>query len=140
SFPPHQGGDPLPAFKSGALAFPQTARTSRMVAIVEPGAVVGSENYQGVFPLPGFLQSFEDLAYAPVYFHHHIPKQALFGFSFEVIGYIQRNMWHGMWQINKKRLILFAFNKINGTVGKFRAKLFLVLGTYIWIYDGFIFK
>ena len=48
SFPLHQAGYTLTALEAGALAFPQTACASGMVAVINLGTIVGGYHHQRI--------------------------------------------------------------------------------------------
>ena len=52
-----------------------------MVAIQEPGAIVGGENHQRAFVETILLQALQDFTHRPVEFLNHVSVQAAFRFA-----------------------------------------------------------
>ncbi|MPN45240.1 hypothetical protein SDC9_192807 [bioreactor metagenome] len=75
--PHHDTGYTLTTFKSSPFSFTVTGGVSRMITVVEPGTVIGSEDHQCTFIQSHLFQCLYNLSYAPVDFHHHVAETPL---------------------------------------------------------------
>ena len=91
-----------------------------MVAVGQPRAVVGGENDECVFVELMPAQRVEDLAHAPVDFHHHVTKQPGFALALEFFRNIKRHMHHGVGQVHEERIVLVLLNELHSALGVLR--------------------
>ena len=101
-------------FPGRPLAFAQQSRGAGVVAVGEPGTVVGRENHQRVLVETELPQRLQDLPDRPIEFHDDVAVQALLGFPLETIGDVQRHMRHRMGEIQEKRPILVLLDELHG--------------------------
>ena len=90
------------AFETGPLAFAERPGTAAVFAIAQPGAVVGGEDHQRVLLQTALLQGLEHLAHRPVDFFDNIPIEPLPGTSGKTRSGKDRNVRHGMRQIEEE--------------------------------------
>ena len=95
----------------------------------KPWAVVGSENNKGVFRDSLLLESFENLADAPIQFFDDVTVNAAPAFAFEIFRGKKRNMRKGMGEIKEERFIFILLDEFNRFFGVAFCKSMLVGGT-----------
>ena len=100
--PAHHTRHPDTAFETGPLAFSERPGTTAVFAIAQPGAVVGGEDHQRVLLQTALLQGLEHLAHRPVDFFDNIPIEPLPGTSGKTRSGKDRNVRHGMGQIEEE--------------------------------------
>ena len=100
--PLHHAGHPDTAFETGPLAFSERPGTAAVFAIAQPGAVVGGEDDEGILLQAILLQGLEHLAHRPVDFFDNIPIEPLPGTSGKTRSGKDRNVRHGMRQIEEE--------------------------------------
>ena len=88
-----------------------------MVAVTEPGAVIGGEHDERVIVQPVAFDSVEDLADRPVEFHHNVAKQSGAAFVAEFIGDGQRHMDHRVRHVEKERPIFVPVDEADSVLG-----------------------
>ena len=76
------------------------------------GALVRGVNHQRVIGDPGLFKRFQDFTNGPIYFFDGIPNQ-FSGSPLEVLTDSKWQMHHGVWQIQKERLILMFLNELD---------------------------
>ena len=123
TFPVHHARDTVTSVESGSFSLTQSAGRTGMVTVVRPRTVIRRKDTQCIFFQPLFAERFQYFTDTPVQFHHDIAIQSLFALSFKLVGNGQRNMRHGMCQIDKERFILVLLDEIDRTVGIIRCKL-----------------
>ena len=98
-----------------------------MVPVVQPGAVVGGEDEQGILFQVVPAQGFHDLSDGPVHFHHYISEETGFALPLELVRDIERDVNHAVWNIDKKGLFLVLLDEGNRPLRILRGQLLLVL-------------
>ena len=88
-----------------------------MVAVGEPGAIVGEINDQCVFFQSETFERRHDLARAPVDFLTRIAIEAALGLAAEFVAHTQRHMRHRVRHIQEKRLGLVLLDEFDRPLG-----------------------
>ena len=93
-------GDSVTAFESDVLGAPE-----RLGVLIVGGAIVGSENDNGVVRYSCFLQSFHHFADPPIHFLHDIPSHTIFRGSLEWPSRLVRGMRIIVCEIKEERFL-----------------------------------
>ena len=81
---------------------PLVAPLQHPVRKIQPGTVVAREENQRVVFNPLLFQRLSNTARAPVDGFDHVTVQPSLALAFELVGYVQVNVRHGMGQINEE--------------------------------------
>ena len=100
--PLHHAGHPDTAFETRPLPLTKWPSTAGVFAIAQPRAVVGGEDDEGILLQAILLQGLEHLAHRPVNFFDDVPIEPLPGTSGKTRSGKDRNVRHGMGQIEEE--------------------------------------
>ncbi len=85
-----------------------------MLAVAEPGAVVGSENNERVVAEVVSLEGCEDFADGPIDLLHHVAEQAALGLAGELFTHVQRHVDHRVRDVEEERLVVVTVDEVDG--------------------------
>jgi len=139
SGPGHDAGLALSAVPGGPFAFAEWQCGAGVIAVGEPGAVVGGEDDQRVFFEAVFFESLTNLADGPVDFHDHIAVESLLGFAFELIADEQRDVGHRVRDVEKERPVTTFVDERYGVFGIPGGELCLFFAGDFGVNHGFVF-
>ena len=125
----HTRGSRTPV-KSRALGLAVRGR-ARVIAIRNPRAIIRRKNHHRIICHGRFLQSARDLSHGPIYFHHHIGIQAHTRFALKRIAAKQGHMRHIVGDVQEKRLVRVACDKIDRVLGVPSRQHLLLFGRHI---------
>jgi hypothetical protein len=101
------------AIETGAFGFAEGGFAGVM-AVGDPGAVIGGEENEGMIGDLGGIQGIEDFADGPIEFHHDVAVEAGAGFILEPVTAEERHVRHRVREIEEEGLILVAVDEIDG--------------------------
>ena len=117
AWPPHDTGDSLAAFEGRSLTVPERPRGTAMMPEGKPWTIVCGVDHVGIL---GQLQLVEGVQQAPdlgIDMLDSIDVGVLGVGVAHVVWNVERNMGHGVGQIDKERILFVGLHKVYGLLG-----------------------
>lgn len=114
---PHDTGDTLSSLESGSFAFAKWTGGSTMVFELKPGAVVGGEDEVGIFGEFQFAKKVGDPPDLLVDVLDDVDVGLLGIRVAFFIGDVERDVRHGVGEVEEKGFVLVRLDELEGSVG-----------------------
>jgi len=109
-----------------------------MISVIEPGAVVGGEEDEGVFLQFEATEGVHNLPDRPVDFHHDVSEEADSAFAFKFVGNVEWDVDHAVGEVDEEGAIFVFFDELDGSFGVLGGELLLVFPGDLGV-DDFVF-
>ena len=133
--PAHDTRDAQPAFPACSLALAQRTSRAGVIAVAQPGPVVGREDDERILRQAVGLECPHDLAHRRVDFLDHVAIQALARLTSIAVADMERHVRHRVREVKEEGLILVTFDKGNRSLGVEARQPALVVGRDLAIDD-----
>jgi hypothetical protein len=137
--PFHEARDAGAALPAGAFALAQRPGAASVLAVAEPGAVVGGEDDPGVVFEAVLFERVHNLADGPVHLHHDIGEESFAGLALVLVAHKQGHMHHAVREVEKEGLVLVFLDELHAACGVVGGEMCLIFGGDLFIDDAVVF-